>query len=130
MAQDKAILKMLPTLVSKNVFQDSIPAIDVFDVDLFESRIGELKNAFPEVYFMHTIAIKANPIRGIIQFASKYGLGTETASICETLHSLSLGIEPAKIVYGSPCKTKVNQITNYHMLLHSNTVIPLNSRNF
>jgi len=108
MAQDQNLLEILPTLVAKGVFQEdgSISAIDVFDLDFFESRISALKAAFPEDFFNHSLAIKANPIRGIIQFAARNGLGAEAASICETIHALSLGLEANKVILGSPCKTK------------------------
>ena len=106
MAQDKNIFKVLPTLVSKNLFNESVSAIDVFDLDHFESRISQLKSAFPEDFCLHALALKANPIRGIVQFAALQGMGAETASICETLHALSLGLEPSKIIFDSPCKTK------------------------
>ena len=108
MAQDQAVFEILPTLVSKGVFQDTVSAIDVFDLDYFESRISDLKKAFSEDFCQHSLAIKANPIRGILQYAFKQGLGAETASLCETLHALSLGLEPNKIIFGAPCKTKVN----------------------
>ena len=112
MAQDQNLLEILPTLVAKGVFQEdgSISAIDVFDLDFFESRITALKAAFPEDFFNHSVAIKANPIRGIIQFAARNGLGAEAASICETIHALSLGLEANKVILGSPCKTKVINI--------------------
>ena len=106
MAQDHNIQDILPSLISNDLFQDSIPAIDVFDLDYFEQRIKELKTSFNEDFIMHTLAMKANPIKGIVLFAKNHGLGTETASICETLHALSLEIEPKKIVFDSPCKTK------------------------
>ena len=108
MAQDQAVFEILPTLVSKGIFQESISAVDVFDLDYFESRIADLKLAFPEDFCHHALALKANPIRGVVQFAIDKGLGAEAASICETLHALSLGLEPAKVIYDSPCKTKVN----------------------
>ena len=113
MAQDKNLLEILPTLVSKGVFQESVSAIDVFDLDFFESRISALKAAFPEDFFNHSLAIKANPIRGIIQFAARKGLGAEAASICETLHALSLGLDANKVILGSPCKTKVILIFHF-----------------
>ena len=108
MTQDQAVFEILPTLVSKGIFQESISAVDVFDLDYFESRIADLKLAFPEDFCHHALALKANPIRGVVQFAINKGLGAEAASICETLHALSLGLEPTKVIYDSPCKTKVN----------------------
>ena len=43
---------------------------------------------------------------GVVLFAKNLGLGVETASLCETLHALSMEVEPSKIVFDSPCKTK------------------------
>ena len=67
MAQDQTLLEILPTLVSKGVFQESVSAIDVFDLDYFEARIVDLKTAFPEDFCHHTLALKANPIRGVVK---------------------------------------------------------------
>ena len=65
MAQDHNIHVILPNLVSKGLFQDNIPAIDIFDLDYFENRIKDLKTAFNEDFITHTLALKANPIKGI-----------------------------------------------------------------
>ena len=35
-------------------------------------------------------------------------MGAESASICETVHALSMEIEPSRIVYDSPCKIRRN----------------------
>ena len=114
MAQDQAVLEILPTLISKDLFTDSNPSVDIFDLDYFENRIQALKNAFPEPFIQHCLALKANPIRGVVLFAKERGLGAETASICETLHALSLGIEPQKVIFDSPCKTKVTNFCEWH----------------
>ena len=107
MAQDQAVLDILPTLIDKDLFNDVNPSLDLFDLDYFEARIEALKSAFPEDFIQHCLALKANPIRGVVQFAKEKGLGAEAASISETLHALSLGIEPQKVIFDSPCKTKV-----------------------
>ena len=105
MAQDKNLQTILPKIVFKGLFDNS-PTLDTFDLDYFEQRISDLKLAFKEDFITHTLALKANPIRGVIRFANVMGMGTETASLCETLHALSLNIKPSKIVFDSPCKTK------------------------
>ena len=116
MAQDQAVLEILPTLISKDLFTDSNPSVDIFELDYFEARIQALKNAFPEPFIQHCLALKANPIRGVVLFAKERGLGAETASICETLHALSLGIEPHKVIFDSPCKTKVTKFLKYSLI--------------
>ena len=64
MAQDRNILNILPQLVSKGLFNESVSAMDIFDLDYFENRIRELQSAFFEDFITHTLALKANPIRG------------------------------------------------------------------
>ena len=71
-------------------------------------RIDSVKAAFPEDFIMHAMALKANSIRGVLLAAKEKGLGAECASICEAVHALSLGFAPEKVVFDSPCKTKVN----------------------
>ena len=66
MAQDRNILNILPQLVSKGLFNESVSAMDIFDLDYFENRIRELQSAFFEDFITHTLALKANPIRGIV----------------------------------------------------------------
>ena len=105
MSSDPAVWEILPTLVSKGLLAEN--AIDIFDLDYFDERISRLKSAFPEPFILHCLAIKANPMRGIVQWAKNRQMGAETASLGETLHALSLGIEPSKIVFDSPCKTRV-----------------------
>ena len=108
MAQDKAIADILPTFITKKLFTDSIPSIDAFDLDYFEARIKALQAAFPEPFITHCLAIKANPIRGVLHFAVKNGLGLEVASVCEALLGLSTGLESQKVIYDSPCKSKAD----------------------
>ena len=67
MAQDKNVQLILPTLISKGIFTDSVSAVDIFDLDHFEQRILDLKNAFHEDFITHLLDLKANPIRGILQ---------------------------------------------------------------
>ena len=67
MAQDKNVELILPTLISKGIFTDSVSAVDIFDLDHFEQRILDLKNAFHEDFITHLLDLKANPIRGILQ---------------------------------------------------------------
>ena len=56
----------------------------------------------------HAVAIKTNPIAGVLLEAKRAGLGAEAASLGEMEHALSLGFDPAKIVYDSPVKTTID----------------------
>ena len=50
-----------------------------------------MKKAFPEPFFNHAMAVKANSIRGVLLEANNLGLGGECASLQEAKHCLSLG---------------------------------------
>ena len=72
----------------------------------------QLKSAFPEDFFNHCFAIKANTLRGVLKIALETGfMGAECASIGEVMHSHNMGFEPHKIVYDSPVKSKVSSDT-------------------
>ena len=47
-----------------------------------------LQAAFPEPFFNHAMAVKAQSVRGIMVEACKLGLGAECASLQEARHSL------------------------------------------
>ena len=71
-------------------------------------RMWQLKEAFPEAFFNHCFAIKANPIRGVLKTVLDTGfMGAECASIAEVIHAHECGFLPEKIVYDSPVKSKV-----------------------
>ena len=60
-------------------------------MDYFRARVASLQSAFPESYFNHAMAVKANSIRGIMMEAQRLGLGSECASLQEAKHSIALG---------------------------------------
>ena len=65
------------------------------------------QESFPESFFLHALALKGNSLRGVLRIAKASGLGGECASFPEAIHALSVGFEPKKVVFDSPCKTKV-----------------------
>ena len=77
--------------------------------EIVSDRMHQLKSAFPEDFFNHCFAIKANTLRGVLKIALETGfMGAECASIGEVIHSHNMGFEPHKIVYDSPVKSKVS----------------------
>ena len=111
MNPDKNLQDILRLVLNeKQLINDSIPAIDIFDFDYFAGRLKQLHEAFPEPFFLHAMAMKANSLRGILRFALENGAkGSECASISEAIHAVSTGFKPENVVYDSPCKTKVSQ---------------------
>ena len=78
---------------------------DLIDLDYFQGRVESLKKAFPEPFFNHAMAVKANSTRGVLLEVNKLGLGGECASLQEAKHCLSLGMPSRKIIFDSPVKT-------------------------
>ena len=80
-------------IVDAGLINDEQPSVDVFDLDNFRGRVASLQAAFPEPYFNHAMAVKANSIRGIMREACRLGLGSECASLQEAKHSITPGMK-------------------------------------
>jgi len=81
------------------------PAALFHDLDVFHAVIGRIRAAFP-ADTLHTIAVKANPLAGMLRAARVAGMGAECASLPELQHALRLGFAPSAIVFDSPAKTE------------------------
>ena len=98
---------ILSAAIAKNLINDETPSIDAFDLDYFRGRLDSLKFAFHEDFILNAVALKANPIRGILKVAAApKGFGAEGASVTEVAHALSLNFPPEKVVLGSIVKTR------------------------
>ena len=95
-------------VAEKRLINDECPSIDIFDIDYFTSRLKALKEAFPEPYFTHAMALKGNSFRGVIRIALDYGFGCECASLPEAIHALSSGCPNQNVIFDSPVKTRVS----------------------
>ncbi|KAL3659543.1 hypothetical protein V7S43_015531 [Phytophthora oleae] len=100
-----AISHVVEAAVAQKLLHDDSPLTNLFSWDAFQNRLNNLGAAFPEPEFNHALAVKTNPTRGLLRGARTKGFGAECASIAEAKHALSLGFEPRKVVYDSPCKT-------------------------
>ena len=80
-------------------------AVVMHDLDLLETRIGQLRASFP-ASTLHAFAIKANPLVELLTRAVKHGMGLEAASIEEVHLALAAGCPPNRIVFDSPAKTR------------------------
>ncbi|KAE9003818.1 hypothetical protein PR001_g17874 [Phytophthora rubi] len=100
-----AVTRVVEAAVAQKLLHDDSPLTNHFNWDAFQQRLANLLAAFPEPEFNHALAVKTNPTRGLLRGARAEGFGAECASIAEAKHALSLGFEPRKVVYDSPCKT-------------------------
>lgn len=75
--------EVLQYLLKENIISKENPCGLFIDQAVLEENIRELKEAFPQPYFHHHYAVKANPIKTILQVVKKNGLGVECASYGE-----------------------------------------------
>jgi len=80
------------------------PSALFYDLKLFRETMGRIQASFPGTA-LHTIAVKANPLIGLLREALKAGMGAECASLPELEHVLRLGFPPEKVVFDSPAKS-------------------------
>jgi diaminopimelate decarboxylase len=95
-------------LASKDLINAEDTAIIFYDLDLIKERIMELQKLFPPAT-LHAVAIKANPLTGILKKVLATGAGLEAASLPELYLAEAAGFLPKQIVFDSPCKT-INEI--------------------
>lgn len=82
------------------------PAVLVHDLERLRAKIADVAAAFAAPGALHTLAIKANPLVGVLRVAVAAGAGLEAASIEEVHLALRAGCPPDRIVFDSPVKTE------------------------
>lgn len=94
--------------IKNNLISDEQPVIDVFDFDEFDARLQDLLSAFPEEEITHGLAVKSQPLSGVLRYAIEKHprIGTECASLQEAIHGRNLGAKPENVIYDSPVKSK------------------------
>lgn len=75
-----------------------------YNLTTYRGETSKLKAAFP-ANFAHTMAVKANPMRKLMEISRDCGLGFESASLGELQQSLNV-TTPDNIVFDSPAKTR------------------------
>ncbi|WP_158278597.1 hypothetical protein [Rhodohalobacter mucosus] len=77
-----------------------------YSIQNLKYRLNYLSNTFNGFESLHSVAIKTNPHPYILKKISDWGYGLEAASLQEVLLAAKTGIEPQKIIYNSPVKTR------------------------
>ncbi|MEM9459136.1 MAG: diaminopimelate decarboxylase [Myxococcota bacterium] len=80
-------------------------AVLLHDLDRMRGRIAALRVAFPSGT-QHAVAVKANPVLGVLRACVDAGAGLECASWPEVACSLAAGCSPEAIIFDSPAKTR------------------------
>ena len=85
--------KVLKHLLSKGILSEEQPCGLFIDRAVLLENMNEIKEAFPEPFFKHRYAIKANPIKKLIRYIGEHGFGVECASFEEV--PLAVNIYPS-----------------------------------
>ena len=75
--------KTLQHLLKEAVLSKENPCGLFIDRRVLEENLNEIKSAFPEPYFSHRYAVKANPIKSVLKVVKDNGFGVECASFGE-----------------------------------------------
>jgi diaminopimelate decarboxylase len=92
-------------LKQSGLISDDDTALIFYDLSFLEQRVKDLINLFPHDT-LHAIAVKANPLTGILVKIKEMGAGLEVASLPELYLAEKAGFSPRKVVFDSPAKTK------------------------
>ena len=77
--------QVLQYLLKEKIISPENPCGLFIDKNILEENIAELKQAFHQPFFHHHYAVKANPIKSLLQIIKQNGLGVECASYGEVL---------------------------------------------
>jgi diaminopimelate decarboxylase len=100
----EAIGKALRSAISNKLIREEDSLVMFHDLAFLKERILSLKSVFSP-HTLHGVAMKANPLRKILDFLLPLGAGAEVASVGELKLALKAGYPPERIVFDSPAKT-------------------------
>jgi len=100
----ETVEQVLKSALQTGILTEQSPSVIFYDLPLYRETIHRLQSTFP-TNTLHTIAVKANPIAGMLHIAKDAGMGAECASLPELVHAIHLGFPPERILFDSPAKT-------------------------
>lgn len=103
---DPIKVKAIQELIEQKILSESSPLVLVYNITRFKRGIEFVKKQFPVEHFLHTMAIKANPLSSLMKEATNLGLGFEAASFGELTQALRFAKSSQHIVFDSPVKTR------------------------
>ena len=92
-------------LAAPGLIDASDTAVIFHDLSFMAGRCRAIEQAFPATA-RHTVAVKANPLAGVLRAVAQLGMGLEAASLAELHLALASGVPPSRIVFDSPVKTR------------------------
>jgi len=101
----QAMSRVLKKALVEDIINDDDTAAVFYDLSGLDNIIKCLKASFPSDT-LHAIAIKANPIIGMLRKLNAKGIGAEAASLPELYIAQKAGFSSERLVFDSPAKTK------------------------
>lgn len=91
--------------LSSKIRAEAKHALVFYDLDRLDGILDSLSVSFP-AGTLHAVAMKANPVLGILKRIDQQGYGVEVASMGELELALAAGFGTDRIVFDSPVKTR------------------------
>lgn len=82
------------------------------DQRVLEENLNEIKSAFPEPYFSHHYAVKANPIKSVLKVVKDNGFGVECASFGEVSTLFFCDVDLQRVAGGNGSERCSGSIEN------------------
>ncbi|KAG8198884.1 hypothetical protein JTE90_015098 [Oedothorax gibbosus] len=98
---DKTISDVITKNITNMEQEEPFIVADLADI-VYKFKLWKLKMPRVEPFY----AVKCNSAPTVIHLLAALGTGFDCASKAEIESVLSLGVEPSRIIYANPCKTK------------------------
>lgn len=118
--------EQVTTLLGRGYLNDCHPWVIGYDLDLLQERVEFLQGAFPDGT-LHTSAIKANPLPGVLKLLVECGMGLEVASPGELELAFFANCSAEKMVFDSPAKTvqELKEAVSMGVTINANSELEL-----
>lgn len=107
MKSSDEIAGVLKKCKSKGLMDENDQTLIFCDFTVLNEKIKSIQVQLPE-NSLCAVAIKSNPLIGVLKEIEKSGAGVEAASIAEVQLAMTAGFSPERIVFDSPVKTKTD----------------------
>lgn len=104
MSRQTIYAKVMQQALKAGWFMEDDTTVIWVDKDVLQQKIHQLKTSFPATT-LHAVAIKSNPLVGVLSEIVAMDMGLEAASIGEMALAEAAGCPNPNIVFDSPAKT-------------------------
>lgn len=98
---DKNVLDVVTEIASQPDQEEPFYVVDLADI-VYKHKLWKIKLPRVAPYY----AVKCNDCPLILELLASLGTGFDCASKSEIESILSLGVEPSRLIYANPCKTR------------------------